>query len=233
MDSFVKRGSQLESSAQEKIETEVNQPEAQTSVVDDIQFEEMFDADKIQNELKASLGLEVTSEDITVEFVETKDAGDVAVVSSDTESGEAAEVVDSPDISEVPFDASILENEIKKVMDAPVKFDPNSKKYVVYVDSDNIEFMESLSIKDRREIINKILKEQNDFIIKRKIIEERTKFLKHALLATITFIVGFPVLFFCVNRAMEITIDNYNTAKQNFSQLYRSSGKIRATNPQD
>lgn len=223
----------MESSAQEKLEVEKNQPEAQISVVDDIQFEEMFDADKIQNELKASLGLEVTSDDITVEFVETKDAGDLAVSASEVEPSEGSQGADSSSDSEVPFDASILENEIKKVMDAPVKFDPNSKKYVVYVDSDNIEFMESLSIKDRREIINKILKDQNDFIIKRKILEERTKFLKHALLATITFIVGFPVLFFCVNRAMEITIDNYNTAKQNFSQLYRSSGKIRATNPQD
>lgn len=221
----------MENLAQEKIE-DINQQEVQqgvpqetqSSVVDDIQFEEVFDADKIQNELKASLGMDVNADDITVEFVEAKDSAGLppAVVND-----EAAEV------SEIPFDASILENEIKKVMDAPVKFDPNSKKYVVYVDSDNIDFMESLSIKERRDVINKILKEQNEFIIKQKMLEDRTRFVKHALLATITFIVGFPVLFFCVNRAMEITIDNYNTARQNFSQLYRNSGKIHAVNSGD
>ena len=221
----------MENLAQEKIE-DINQQEVrqevpqetQGSVVDDIQFEEAFDADKIQNELKASLGIDVNSDDITVEFIEAKDSADLPSAILEEEPAE---------VSEIPFDSSILENEIKKVMDAPVKFDPNSKKYVVYVDSDNIDFMESLSIKERRDVINKILKEQNDFIIKQKMLEERTRFVKHALLATITFIVGFPVLFFCVNRAMEITIDNYNTARQNFSQLYRNSGKIRAVNSGD
>lgn len=213
----------MDNSTQEKIDVkvEVNQQEAQSAVVDDIQFEEVFDADKIQNELKASLGMDVNAEDITVEFVEVESAVDLSQSVVENETTES---------SEISFDVSILENEIKRVMDAPVKFDPNSKKYVVYVDSDNIDFMESLSIKERRDVINKILKEQNEFIIKQKMIEERTRFVKHALLATITFIVGFPVLFFCVNRAMEITMDNYNVAKQNFSQLYRSSGKIHSVN---
>lgn len=226
----------MDNPTQEKIELEVNQQEiqqeSQSSIVDDIQFEEVFDADKIQNELKTSLGLDVASDDIAVEFVEVKKE-----LSGSTE--EQAPTIQTnfeneiPDDSDIPFDISILEKEIKKVMDAPVKFDSNSKKYVVYVDSDNIDFMESLSIKERQEIINRILKEQNEFIIMKKITQERIRFTKHALLATITFIVGFPVLFFCVNRALQITIDNYNVAKQNFSQLYRSSGKIHAVNSRD
>lgn len=219
----------MDNPAQEKLEIEINQQEIQNPVIDDIQFEEAFDVDKIQNELKASLGLDAASDDIAVEFVEVKKElpASTEVQTPIIEDSSDAEI---PDDSDIPFDASILEKEIKKVMDAPVKFDSSSKKYVVYVNSDNIDFMESLSIKERQEVINKILKEQNEFIIMKKISQERIRFTKHALLATITFIVGFPVLFFCVNRALQITIDNYNVAKQNFSQLYRSSGKIQSVN---
>lgn len=105
--------------------------------------------------------------------------------------------------------------------------DKNAKKYVIYIDSENIEFIENLSINDRREIINKILKEQDEIIKTRKKAEERVRFTKHAILAGLTFIICFPILFFLVNKSLEVTITNYQRSRENFVKLYKEQGKIK------
>lgn len=105
--------------------------------------------------------------------------------------------------------------------------DSDSKKYVIYIDSDNINYMENLSVNERKQIINKILKEQNELDIKTRELNARKRFLKHALLACFTFIIGLPIMFIAVNKAVEITIDNYQFAKANFMKLYKEKGKIK------
>ncbi len=103
----------------------------------------------------------------------------------------------------------------------------NAKKYVIYINSENIAFVESLSTDERRKIINKILKEQNEFSIKDRANKERSRFLKHVLLSVFTFIIFFPIVFIYVNKALLISIDNYEQAKENFSKLYKEHGKIQ------
>lgn len=109
--------------------------------------------------------------------------------------------------------------------------DADYKKYVIYIDPENIEFIEHLSINDRKKVVNDILKEQDARIAKQIKIEAHKKFLKHLLVASITFIIGFPLLFYVVNVSMELTIENYKQAQKNFTKLYREKGKIKSNDP--
>lgn len=109
----------------------------------------------------------------------------------------------------------------------PKKSDSNAKKYVIYIDSDNVDYMEGLSLNDRREIINSILKEQNRLSEEEKQAQQTKKFFKHAMLACITFLVFFPLLFILVNKALSATISNYQQARDNFAKLYKEQGKIK------
>ncbi len=127
-------------------------------------------------------------------------------------------------------DAENKEDFVQKIVKPSVSSntkDKNIKKYVVYVEPYNIDFMESLSANERREIINKVLKEQYGISIENKKKKARNRFLIHVSLACITFIICFPLLFLFVNKATEITISNYKQAKTNVRKLYREKGKIK------
>jgi len=172
----------------------------------DIHFEEIVEVDEIQKILK----LKLDNEDSDIEF--------------------------TPEMKELPKDSannamSSAKNNNKdnsnNVASAPPVIDYNAKKYVINIDSDNVGFVESLDPEERRDIINKILREQNELAQKAKQIAERTRFLKHSLVVTFTFIIGFPIMFFCVNKALEASMTNYEQAKQNFTKLYKQQGKIK------
>lgn len=102
-----------------------------------------------------------------------------------------------------------------------------SRKYVVYVDSENIDFMENLSIDERKEVINKVLKEQHNLSMQTKEFRKRKKQLNHALIACLTFIIGFPIMFIVVNKSIEASMVNYQQAKQNVARLYKEGGKVK------
>jgi hypothetical protein len=104
------------------------------------------------------------------------------------------------------------------------------KKYVIYIDIENVSFMESLSKDERKNIINKILREQNELSIKTKKENARKKFINHTIFAIVIFIIFFPILFVYINKATQISIDNYKQAKKNFSKLYKEHGKIKMKN---
>ena len=131
----------------------------------------------------------------------------------------------------------MLELEIKP-KNQPVEsnspsIDTNAKKYVIYINAENIDFIENLSANERRELINKILREQNELSVEEKKNQERNQFLKHLLLSVATFIIFFPILFIYVNKALLITIDNYQQATENFAKLYKEQGKIKRTSPEN
>lgn len=215
----------------------------------DIQFEEVVDIDEIQKKLKQKINQENVSEELTddeaeaaAEKVTNIEATDV--VTTDIDEVKTIVSTEDEEIDELIIDDEDLDSEESNVEDgnlpealnaaAPAVIIPkgeivaNAKKYVVYVDSDNIDFMESLSLNERRVIINKILREQNALGMKVKELNERAKFVRHAILATITFIIGFPILFFCVNKSTQAVIENYKDAKMSFSRLYKEQGKIKS-----
>jgi len=108
-----------------------------------------------------------------------------------------------------------------------VSVDKNAKKYVIYVNHDNIDFMESLSIAQRRDVINNVLKEQNEISIKKKEADAKKRYIFNWILGIITLIICFPIIFTLVNKSMEISIANYKQSKSNFSRLYKDKGKIQ------
>ncbi len=107
----------------------------------------------------------------------------------------------------------------------------NTKKYVIYVNEENINFIDSLSIEERKEIINDILHEQDAYFAAKKRQKQRKIFLLNVLIICITFVIGFPIMFMVVNKAMQATIQNYSSSRKNFEKLYRNEGKLKKDQP--
>lgn len=193
----------MDNFSQENMEEEVeklSKPSSGNSQIDDIQFEETIDIEELQKQLHKK--------------IEQSNLG-----------------IEEPD--EPENDSENIEKTLPSVLseakDTQItkKQDPNSKKYVIYINHDNIDFMENLSINERKDLINKVLKEQNAISMKNKELEARKRYVANLILACITFVICFPILFFIVNKATEATIDNYYQARENFTKLYREQGKIK------
>lgn len=183
-------------------EKEIEQQELKGNEIEDIQFEEVLDIDAIQKKLQAKI----------------------------YENDEEPDLSKRPEleIGEKIFSATKDKSDDNSTNKAvPIKIGISSKKYVIYVDPENVDYMENLSLNDRKAIINKVLKEHHEFTSHTKKLNTRKKFLKHSLLASFTFIIGFPLMFIVVNKALTSTINNYQQAKQNISKLYKEQGKIK------
>ena len=113
------------------------------------------------------------------------------------------------------------EDEIDKPIDERIK------KYVIYVESDNIDYIDNLSVTQRKELINNVLREQNKITIEERNLQKKKRLITHVILACVTFLIALPLLFFLVNTSTDITINNYNKAKENFVNLYKKQGKIK------
>lgn len=175
---------------------------------DDIKFEENIDIEDIQRQLIAHME---ASENIETE--ESQDTNKDLMALNEKQASEEKK--------------NAFEQKILNSLSPLVEIDAEAKKYVIYIDSDNIDFVESLSVPERRKAINKALKNQNEQGTKNRKIAETRRFLQHALVSTFTFIIGFPIMFFCVNKSIEMTVLNYTQAKNNFSQLYKAKGKVK------
>lgn len=201
----------LEDLSQESGQEEAVNPEAQdadaleisqsappvSNGVDDIHFDELIDVDELQKQLKKQI------EQSKLGIEEPED---------DAESEEKS------------LPATTKETRPAR---ASKKDNSNAKKYVVYIENENIDYIENLSPDERRDIINKILKDKNTSDIKNNELEERKQYTINLVLAVITFIICFPILFIIVNKATEATIVNYYQAKENFAKLYKEQGKIK------
>lgn len=207
-----------------------------TDDADDIKFDESIDIDAIQKQLQQKIeGNNPGDESSDLEKNEPSEPVIEGV-------GNAAESVETKvDQNPISAPATVSENSFvssaqredfeKKVLKAVSALnkesEQNSKKYVIYIDANNIDFMENLSQNERKEIINKILREQDEISIKKKELARKRRFFTHALLATVVFVVAFPLMFILVNKALEATIKNFETAKANFARLYKEQGKIK------
>lgn len=172
----------------------------------DIEFEEIanIDINEIQNRLKKELGEEEEKE-------EEKRQLQAEVPNEEVD--KQLEAV----ISQFPI-ADITTDEPQS---------DSIKKYVVYVDADNVEYMENLSIDDRKKVINEVLREQYYLTKEERAILRKKQFISHLILSIITFVVFLPLIFILVNKAAIITVENYNTAKSNFTKLYKEHGRIK------
>lgn len=101
------------------------------------------------------------------------------------------------------------------------------KKYVVYINKENERFIDSLSLNERKQLINQILYEQNIVCERQKEEKRRQERLIKSFIAVFTFMITVPLVYFVFNVSMEATIQNYRHSKSNFEVLYKETGKIK------
>ena len=130
----------------------------------------------------------------------------------------------SGNIVERPLTQEQIEyNETLDFIDENVKY----SKYVIYIDPENTDFIESLTVKERKNLINRILREQDKVILSQKRFEFIQKFIKHVIIAIVTVSISIPVVYWTINTSLEASINNYRRSQTIFKTLYREKGKIK------
>ena len=131
-------------------------------------------------------------------------------------------------ISEGKILEKTLTPEQKSYNDSLDYLDGNVKysKYVIYIDPQNVDFIESLTVKERKNLINRILREQDDINITKQRLKKARTIMGHAIVAIITLAVSVPIIYYAINASLEASINNYRRSQANFQTLYRENGKI-------
>lgn len=202
------------------VEKDIPSPVAELQEGEDIEFDENIDIDELQKAIQQQMDSANGAENPEQEQVEEPSAE----LQEETILEEQPELetsqVEDPIVSEDLNIPAIIQNFSQEI-------DTKAKKYVIYVDPENVPYIDNLSIDDRKTIINNILKEQDELGKKRKQVAERNRFTRHAIVSLLTVIISLPLLFFLVNKSLEVTMANYKQAQKNFMNLYRDKGKIQ------
>lgn len=141
-----------------------------------------------------------------------------------TSETEQIEHLTNGNIIEKPISSEQIEyNETLDYLDDNVKY----SKYVIYIDPENTEFIESLTVKERKNLINRILKEQDNIVITQKKLNLMQTYIKHAIIAILTIAIATPAVYFTVNASLEATINNHRRSLTLFKTLYKEKGKIK------
>ena len=114
-------------------------------------------------------------------------------------------------------------NDSLDFLDDNVKY----SKYVIYIDPENTDFIESLTVKERKNLINRILREQDDISMTKRRLGMIQAIIKHTIIAIITIAITIPVIYFTINTSLEATINNYRNSQTIFKTLYKEHGKIQ------
>ncbi len=201
-----------------KIEGEV--PKEPAPVKKDINLDKNFD-DNFIKKYKAKLNKQQN------ESQEKKEA------ESTISSAAFAETPQQEDIEKIS-NGNITERKItpeqKNYNDSLDFLDGNIKysKYVIYIDPQNVDFIEGLTVKERKNLINKILKEQNDIAITKQRFRIIQTVLRHAIVAILTIAISIPIIYITINASLETTINNYRRSQSIFQTLYKEKGKIQS-----
>lgn len=154
---------------------------------------------------------------------EPEDTISSAAFSSTIDNSENIEQITKGNISE-----RAITQEQKNYNDSLDFLDGNIKysKYVIYIDPQNVDFIDSLTVKERKNLINKILREQDDIAITKQRFKIINTIIKHAIVAILTITLSIPVIYWTINASLEATINNYRRSQTVFQTLYKENGKI-------
>ena len=103
----------------------------------------------------------------------------------------------------------------------------NYSKYVIYIDPENKDFIDSLTVKERKNLINRIIKEQDAIALTKRRLNKMQTIIMHIIVAIMTVTLAVPCIYWTINASLEATINNYRTSQTAFGQLYRKHGKIK------
>lgn len=104
----------------------------------------------------------------------------------------------------------------------------NYSKYVIYIEPENKPYMDSLTVKERKNLINRILREQDSIALTKRRFWLIQTVIKHSIVAIITVSLAIPALYWLINTSLETSINNHKRSEKIFKTLYREKGKIRA-----
>lgn len=103
----------------------------------------------------------------------------------------------------------------------------NYSKYVIYIDPENKDFIDSLTVKERKNLINRIIKEQDAIALTKRRLSKIHTIITHIIIAIMTVTLAVPCIYWAINASLEATINNYRASQTAFGQLYRKHGKIK------
>ena len=136
------------------------------------------------------------------------------------------ETLTGGNISEKPADQESIDyNNQLDLLDDNVLY----SKYVIYVNPENREFIESLTVKERKNLINEILKEQNDIRVAKRRMAIMQTIVTHLIVSALTILIAIPVIYGAANYCLESTINNQRQSQTLFKALYKEHGKITRT----
>ena len=97
------------------------------------------------------------------------------------------------------------------------------KKYIVYINKENIGAIDELSVDERNSFINSAikLKFENDDI--RTASVKKKRILLHSTIMICTIIIFMPIVVYLAHLSIVATFKNYKYSQDNFEKLYRES----------
>ncbi len=141
---------------------------------------------------------------------------------------DALEEGDINALSQGKISERALTGDIKNYNDSLDFLDKNVKysKYVIYIDPQNVDFIESLTVKERKNLINGILRQQDDIAITKLRFKVIQTIIRHVIITVLTVAISIPVVYYAINASLEATINNHRRAQTNWQTLYKEHGKI-------
>ena len=206
---------------------------------EDIEFDDNIDIDALQNQLQAHMSstenikydIEPMKEKVAEENTDkVEDIAEFSELLNKPASNDSMNIIPAEDIKalEPTSNDSAMPVQIPQQPQEKLKLQPGEKKFVIYIEPENLDFIESLSIKDRKKVINRVLHYEDENVRLKKERRERAKFTKQVIIMVITVVVSLPFFFMLLNKSIELTILNYQQAQQNFVKLYKEQGKIKS-----
>ncbi len=190
-----------------------DEPEVKTAVT----------APEAEKPVEKEAEAEVAGPESVAPSVEQQDVP-VQEIPPETEADENKEVVSIGDITEKPLTKELAAyNNNLDYLDNNVKY----AKYVIYIDPENQEFIDSLTVKERKNLINRILKEQDAIALTKRRLGKAQTIITHAIIAILTIVLAIPCIYWAINASLETTINNYRASQSIFEQLYKEKGKIQ------
>lgn len=188
--------------------------------------QESFD-DKFLKKYKEKLQKKAMSGDASImqnsSEAESSTTENEAQDSNATKKDDSIEKLTQGNISEKPLTKDLKEyNDSLDFLDGNVKY----SKYVIYIDPQNVDFIEGLTVKERKNLINRILRQQDDISITKKKFKIAKTIFFHAFIAIIVFLASVPIVYHMINASLEATIDNHRNAQAIWQTLYKEHGKI-------
>ena len=138
--------------------------------------------------------------------------------------GDSIENLTNGNIIEKPVSQeNIAYNDSLDFLDNNIKY----SKYVIYIDPENTEFMDSLTVKERKNLINRIIREQDDIALTKRKMGNIQAIIKHVIIAILTITLSIPAIYMAINASLEATINNHRQSQNLFQSLYKEHGKIK------